>query len=322
MSRFTLIGTALAVLSAPVSPGADTPAQPSPVADSSNQPVIVHRTLNPDAVTVIPTAPGITTTLVFPGPVEGMDGVGVSADPNAEGALFNLSHAEGSETFSITPLKADARTNVNVRVGEHVYVLLFLADAKRALFKMVLHDPPPPAPTPASELVGRKPETRDSLLLAPARLLGLIDKCKAYAVLRTSDPSTVEDLRKGTGPYELSDSKDYVITPLEVYRKGEWDALVFKVAITNQTTRELYYDPESFVARVGGEAYTQAIGDAGGQVAPGMSAIAWFAVIGDQAGGSNNLDPDNPWQITVRLIKEGPPPSVLPSRPPTVTYEK
>lgn len=322
MSRITLIGAAVATLSAPVSPGAGIPAEASPPAEASAQPVIVHRTLNPDAVTVIPTAPGITTTIVFPGPVEAMDGVGVSADPNAEGALFNLSHAERSDTFSITPLRPDARTNINVKVGENVYVLLFLADAKRALFKMVMHDPPPPPPTPESELASRKPETRDTLLLAPARLLGLIDKCKAFAVLGTSDPSAVEDLRKGTGPFALSDSKDYAITPLEVYRKGEWDALVFKVAITNQTDRELYYDPESFVARLGSEGYTQAIGDAGGHVAPKSSAVAWFVIVGDQAGGSNNLDPDNPWQITVQLLKEGPPPSVLPPLAPTVTYEK
>ena len=321
MSRTALIGAAIAALSASLSPGADIPAKAQPPAEAAARPVIVRHTLNPDAVTVVPTAPGITTTLVFPGPVEAMDGVGVSADPNAEGALFNLSHAEGSDTFSITPLKMEARTNINVRVGEHVYVLLFLSDPERALFKMVLHEPPPPAPTPQSELANRRPETRDTLLLAPARMLGLIDKCKAYAALHASDPSTVEDLRKGTGPFQVSNSDDYSITPLKVYRKGEWDALVFKVAITNHTERELFYDPESFVVRVGSEGYTQAIADAGGQVPPKTSAVAWFVVVGDQAGGSNNLDPDNPWQITVQLLKEGPP-SLLPPLPPTVTYEK
>ena len=322
MSRIALIGAAVAALSAPVPSTVAAAAEASLPAEAPAQPVIVHRILNADEVTVVPTAPGITTTLVFPGRVEAMDGVGVSTDPNAEGALFNLSHAEGSDTFSITPLKPDARTNINVRVGENVFVVLFLVDAKRALFKMVLNDPPPPPRTPESELASRKPETRDSLLLAPTRLLGLIDKCKAYAVLRTSDPSSVEDLQKSSGPFTMSDSKDYAITPLEVYRKGEWDSLVFKVAITNQTDREIYYDPESFVARVGSEGYTQSIGDAGGKVAPKSSAVAWFVVVGDQAGGSNNLDPDNPWQITMQPLTEGPSPSVLPSLPPTVTYEK
>jgi hypothetical protein len=321
MSRTALIGAAIAVLSAPSSSGAGAAAEVSPPAEAPARPVIVHRVLDPDRVTVVPTAPGITTTLVFPGPVEGMDGVGVSPDPNAEGALFNLSHAEGSDTFSITPLKMEARTNINVRVGEHVYVLLFLSDPERALFKMVLSEPPPPAPTPQSELASRRPETRDTLLLAPARMLGLIDKCKAYAALNASAPSTVEDLRKGTGPFQVSNSDEYSITPLEVYRKGEWDALVFKVAITNHTDRELYYDPESFVVRVGSEGYTQAIADAGGQVPPKTSAVAWFVMVGDQAGGSNNLDPDNSWQITVQLLKEAPP-SLLPPLSPTVTYEK
>lgn len=277
-----------------------------------SQPVIDHRTLDADAVTVIPTAPGITTTLVFPEPITGMDGVGVSADPNAEDALFNLSHAQGGDTFSITPLRPDARTNINVRVGEKIYVLLLLTDPDRALFKLVLHDPPVPVPTPEEMLVSRRPETRETLIVAPARMLGLIDKCKAYAVLQSSDPTSVDDLQKGSGPFPMSDSGDYTITPLEVYRKGEWDTLVFKVAITNQTDRELFYDPESFVVRVGSEAYTQAIADAGGRVAPNTSALAWFAVTGDQAEGSNNLDPDNPWQITVRLLEEGPP--LLPQR--------
>jgi hypothetical protein len=64
--------------------------------------------------------------------------------------------------------------------------------------------------------------------------------------------------------------------------------------------------------RAGSWAYTQTIADAGGSVAPRTSALAWFAVTGDQAEGSNNLDPDNPWQITVRLLEEGPP--LLPRR--------
>ena len=282
------------------------------VSAKDNPPVIAHRTLDADAVMVIPTAPGITTTLVFPGPITGMDGVGVSADPNVEGALFNLSHVQGGDTFSITPLRPEARTNINVRVGEKIYVLLLLTDPDRALFKLVLHDPPLPAPTPEEALASRKPETRETLIIAPARMLGLIDKCKAFAVLQDSDPTSVADLRKGKGPFSISDSGDYAVTPLEVYRKGEWDTLVFKVAITNQTDRELYYDPESFVVRAGSEAYTQAIADAGGSVAPRTSALAWFTVTGDQAEGSNNLDPDNPWQITVRLLEEGPP--LLPRR--------
>jgi hypothetical protein len=271
-----------------------------------SDPVIAHRSLDADAVTVIPTAPGITTTLVFPEPIAGMDGVGVSADPNAEGALFNLSHAQGGDTFSVTPLRPDARTNVNVRVGEKIYVLLLLTDPDRALFKLVFHDPPLPAPTPEEMLVWRKPETRETLIVAPARMLGLLDKCKAYAVLQNSNPASVDDLQKGRGPFPMSDSGDYAITPLEVYRKGEWDTLVFKVAITNQTDRVLFYDPESFVLRAGDEGFTQAIADAGGRVAPRTSALAWFAVTGDQAEGSNNLDPDNPWQISVQLLEEGP----------------
>ena len=274
------------------------------------QPVIAHRRLDPDAVTVIPTAPGITTTVRFPGPVVSMDGVGVSPDPNAEGALFNLSHTTGSDTFSITPLNLESRTNINVSVDGKVYVLLFLTDPDRALFKIVLEDPPPPVATPANRLASRNPEIRETLTVAPARLIGLIDKCKAYPVMLESDPDSVKDLRRSGGPHPVSDSGDYTITPLEVYRKGEWDALVFKVAITNETDGELFFDPESFIVRAGDEAYTQAIADAGGRITPDSSALAWFVVVGDQAGGSNNLDPDNPWQVTVQLLKEGP--GVLP----------
>ena len=101
-----------------------------------------------------------------------------------------------------------------------------------------------------------------------------------------------------------------MIKPLAITRKGAWDALVFEIAITNKTANPLYYDPEGFLIEVGSRTYEARTADASGEVPAHGSSMAYLAIQGDSAQGSNNIDPDNDWLITLRELTEGPP--VLP----------
>ncbi|RYD29818.1 MAG: hypothetical protein EOP86_21025 [Verrucomicrobiaceae bacterium] len=277
-------------------------------------PVITTRALDPDTPIIVPTAANITTTLEFPKPIQGIDGVGLTASPkeNAQ-VLFSVSHVPGTRFVSFTPLTSNASTNANFIYEDEVYVFILKVDAERALFKMRLTDPQ--AELRAREEARREeqrrraenqpdPEERETLQIPPARLLGLMDKVMAWPLLR-QDPENVSDLERSEGPFEPSETPRCKIQPLSVTRKGAWDALVFEVAITNKTKDPLFYDPESFLAGAGPRSYAAILADAAGEVPAGQTVNAWFIIQGDAAQGSNNLSPDNVWMITVQELEQG-----------------
>jgi hypothetical protein len=288
-------------------------------AQDLTNPVIVIQPLNPQEVIVVPTATNITTTLEFPEAIQGIDGVGLTTQPQTakeNAVLFAVSHAPGSRFLSFTPLQTTARTNVNIIYRGRAYVFLVVCDSARALFKMALTDPLQEAEMAAKAEVAIRnarlqqkpiPEQRESLRVSPIRLIGLMDKVKAHALFAVSDPASLADLTRTTGPFEPSETPAYRIQPLSVTRKGAWDALVFEVAITNLTRNPLLYDPESFLVGFGPKSLHSITSDAGGMVEKGQTAIAYFVIQGDGAEGSNNLDPANPWLISVQLVAEGGP---------------
>lgn len=275
---------------------------------TQGHPVIMERVLNPNEVIIVPTAPGLTTTLQFPRPIRSVDGEGISEKHDTE-SLFTASYTRGvqSKTISFSPLYTKARTNVNIMVGDEVFVFVLMVDFEKAIFKLNLKEPPP-APQPiiatAKELVVT-PEKRDLLRPSPAQLLGLLDKCKAYPILDAEDKAT-DDLIQGLPPWPSTKGDGYEIEPLNIFRKGAWDALVFEVLITNTTDKKLFYNPESWIVNPGGPlSFKAALSDAGGVVPPFKTAKAYFVIRGDGEQGTNNLSPDNKWTITFQPIEEG-----------------
>lgn len=274
---------------------------------AQGNPVILERVLNPNEVIIVPTAPGLTTTLQFPRPIRSVDGEGISDKHDTE-SLFTASYTRGvqSKTISFSPLYTKARTNVNIMVGDEVFVFVLMVDFEKAIFKLTLKDPPPVPPVIESDrpLVAI-PEKRDLLRPSPAQLLGLLDKCKAYPILDAEDKAT-DDLIQGLPPWPSTKGDGYEIEPLNIFRKGAWDALVFEVLITNTTDKQLYYNPESWIVSPGGPlSFKAALSDAGGVVPPFKTAKAFFVVRGDGEQGTNNLSPDNKWTITFQPIEEG-----------------
>lgn len=275
-------------------------------------PVIKKLTLDPAIPIIVPTARGITTTIQFPAPIRGIDGVGLAATSDEEDALFNASHSPGSRTLSVTPLKGDSHTNVNVTCNDEVYVLVLLVNADTALFKLSLVHPPAPLAPPADPL-NEHPEERGKLNISPAQMLGLIDKAKAYPLLRKEDPLNVADLQLSDGPFNPSTTKSYIVQPVRVFRKGEWDALVFHATVKNTTDKEIYLDPESYRVAVGSQSFGSVFTEAEHTIEPGQIQHVWFVVQGDGNQGTNNLAPQNDWLVTFQELLEPPLlPSLLP----------
>ena len=285
------------------------------LAKAAANPVIATCALDPDKPIIVPTAANITTTLEFPNPVQGIDGVGLASAPKANAQiLFSVSHVPGTRFVSFTPLTSTASTNVNFIYQDEVYVFILKVDVERALFKMSLTDPAAELSKSREEEKAERqaqaknqpiPEERDTLRVSPARMLGLMDKIKGYHVLK-QNPANVEDLDRREGKFEPSETPDYKIQPLSVTRKGAWDALVFEVAVTNKTTAPIFYDPESFLVAVGPRSYTSIMADAGGVLPAGQTTTAYFIIQGDSAQGSNNLSPDNAWLISLQEVVQGP----------------
>ena len=88
-------------------------------------------------------------------------------------------------------------------------------------------------------------------LVTPTRLLALLDKAKAFPLLKKQQPEVVagaEARTFGDKP-QVTDFNDYEIHVEEVFRFNPEDTLVFHVTLRNKYAEEIRYLPESFCVR-------------------------------------------------------------------------
>ncbi len=263
------------------------------LADSS---AIQQAWLDDHVVVSVPVTTNRVTTINFPGPIEAIDGAGFTVDGRTPGQ-FQLAHVNGSDFLSVRAISPKATGNLNVRWNGHTYV-----------FEFYVSDPPilslnmEALPTPEEESFGQTPD------VSPLKLLSLLDKAKAFPLLKTQQPESVADVGFATynGKPLVSDFNDYQIQIEQAFRFNDEDTLVFRVAITNETDTPLIYQPDSFTLRAGNRLYPQSISDASGTVPPKGQSIVYFAVSGTPDGGRNNLSLKN--QFTVLINRLSPPP--------------
>ena len=145
--------------------------------------------------------------------------------------------------------------------------------------------------------------------------MGLLDKAKAFPLLKAQQPESVADVGFTTydGKGLVSDFNDYKIVIQQAFRFNAEDTLVFRVAITNETDAPLIYQPDSFAIRAGNRLYPQSISDASGVVPPQGQSVVYFAVTGTPDGGRNNLSLKNEFTVLINRLSPPPPP------PPVVT---
>ena len=243
----------------------------------------------------VPVATNRVTTISFPSPIDAIDGAGITVDGKTPG-LFQLAHAKGSAFLSVRAIFPKASANLNIRWNDHTYVFeLIESNAPVLSLNMAA------LPTPEETGAGRAPE------VSPLKLLSLLDKAKAFPLLKAQQPESVADVGFTTydGKPLVSDFNDYQIQIEAAFRFNAEDTLVFRVAITNETDAPLIYQPDSFTLRAGNRLYPQSISDASGTVPPKGRSIVYFAVTGTPDGGRNNLSLKN--QFTVLVNRLSPP---------------
>jgi hypothetical protein len=246
----------------------------------------------------VPLATNRVTTISFPGPIEAIDGAGVTVDGKTPG-LFQLAHTKGSAFLSVRALSPNASANLNIRWNNQTYVFE-LTESDQPVLSLNMGAMPAPEEAGA----GHAPE------VSPIKLLALLDKARAFPLLKAQQPESVADVDFTTydGKPLVSDFNDYKIQIEQAFRFNAEDTLVFRLIITNGTDAPLIYQPDSFMLRAGNRLYPQSISDATGTVPAKGQSIVYFAVTGTPDDGRNNLSLRN--AFTVLLTRLSPPPPV------------
>jgi len=262
----------------------------------ADSPAIQQVWLDDRVAVSVPVATNRVTTISFPSPIDAIDGAGITVDGKTPG-LFQLAHAKGSAFLSVRAIFPKASANLNIRWNDHTYVFE-LVESNTPVLSLVMQAPP----TPGEPGVARAPE------VSPLKLLSLLDKAKAFPLLKAQQPESVADVGFTTYDTEplVSDFNDYQIRIEEAFRFNAADTLVFRVAITNATDTPLIYQPDSFAVRAGNRLYPQSISDADGTVPPKSRSIVYFAVTGTPDGGRNDLSLKNNFAVLIRRMSPAP----------------
>ena len=253
--------------------------------------------LDDRVVVSVPVATNRVTTISFPSSIDAIDGAGMTVDAKTPGQ-FQLAHVKGSAFLSVRAISPKGSANLNIRWNDHTYVFE-LIESNAPVLSLVMQAPP----TPAESGVGRAPE------VSPLKLLSLLDKAKAFPLLKAQQPESVADV--GFTTYDcqplVSNFNDYEIQIEQAFRFNAEDTLVFRVGITNEMDTPLIYQPDSFAVRAGNRLYPQSISDADGTVPSQSRSIVYFAVTGTPDGGRNDLSLKNNFTVLIRRLTPAPP---------------
>ncbi len=252
-------------------------------------------TLDERVVVTVPVATNRVTTISLPGPIAAIDAVGVTADGKTPGQ-FQLAHTKGSSFLSVRALARKAATNLNIRWNKRTFV-----------FELVESDTPVLALNLEDRTVTAQ-SAQPAPQVTPTRLLALLDKAKAFPLLKKQQPDAVAGAEARAFGYQpqITDFNDYEIRIEEVFRFNPEDTLVFHVTLRYKSDREIRYLPESFCVRAGNRLYFQSISDAPGVLPACAASMVYFAVSGTPDGGRNELSLKN--DFTVLVTRTSPPP--------------
>jgi hypothetical protein len=236
------------------------------------------------------------TTLVFPQPITALEGSGLTVDPKTPAKVL-LSYHAGERFFSVRALADMATADLNVIMNRKVYVIELVND-KEPFQSVTFY--PTDEPTAA---LGGQPGA------GPTRLLGLLDKAKAFPLLAGQYPEMVSQIDQAE-PFTRTLYRGFEVTLSKVFRFDAEDALIFQVEFVNETDQTIYYVPQSLAVRVGSGVYWSALSDASGimvagqkdpktgQITPGHS-MGYFVICGTSQGGRNHLSVQNRFNVLV-----------------------
>jgi hypothetical protein len=238
------------------------------------------------------------TTLEFPYKIEALDGFGFSVSPSPDGAdLFQISFNKGTNFLSMRAMREGVEGNLTVVLDGKVYCLFCTAVADPS-YVVLFEDMAAKTVSNPRDVLAKTKQ------ISPARLLGFLDKVKAYPSLKLKAPEIFRNMEVAE-PNSESSLEGVKLTVRRVIRDESLDSLGFEVELANQSDQDFLYDPESFGVRVGDEVYPEAISDAGGIVERRKTLHAFFVVAGTATGGRNDLAVTNKFDVVMRQIVEG-----------------
>jgi hypothetical protein len=235
------------------------------------------------------------TTLEFPYKIEALDGYGFSGSPSPDGVdLFQISFNKGANFLSLKAMREGVEGNLTVVLDGKVYCLFCIAVADPS-FVVVFEDSSAKMASDPRDVVAKVKQ------VSPVRLLGFLDKVKAYPSLKVSAPEIFRNMEVAE-PNTESSLDGLKITLRRVIRDEALDSLGFDVELTNPSDKDFLYDPGSFGVRIGEEVYSEAVCDAAGRVEAGKTLPAFFVVTGTATGDRNDLAVTNKFDIIMRKV--------------------
>jgi len=221
--------------------------------------------LDDHTVYEVPVSGTRVTTISFPSPIAAIDAALTTSDGKTPG-LFQIAHTKGTSYLSARALAKDATTNLNVRWNNRTYVFE-LRESADPWYSVVLQ------PQPIKSNHAPRP-------LTPARLIGLLDRAKAFALLKAHQPDVVagvehRDLRDHP---QITDCGDYEVRLMEAFRFPEDDTLVFQLTITNRTDKPIEHTPEKLEVHVTDRVLNPSVTDLTSSIAAHETASGYIAI--------------------------------------------
>jgi len=236
----------------------------------------------------IPISGEAPTTLMFPSALTAIEAANVSASPETPAPVL-LAYTPGRTFFSVRALEPAAKAAVNVVWKNKTYVLRFAVGLESYGSVTFYED----------DLAGRgaaRPRR-----VSPEVLLGLLDRAKGYALVRSQYPEAVQQIEYAA-PGSTSYYRDFQVTVEEVFRFDPEDTVVLRVRFDNSSDREVIYQPQRLAVRVGQNVYYASMADASGIVPPRATTFGYFAITGTPRGGRANLSIKNIFSVIVPRV--------------------
>ena len=287
--------------------------------------------MDPNGVTQIPVCSGYVTTVLFPRPVSGIVGYGLTSDPASEEGSIQYAHPGDSGLVTLRVLKPDLRVAyMTVLTGDDLYNFALVNSPGQAALSVKLTegnrqvDQPEPGSiqlAAAAQPVASPPHqmTKEDVVDArpvyhPEKLRTLLELAKEAPLLQESSP----ELYKGYEERKVSNVSDYgdvIATVQEVHRFPADDAIVLFGEIQNKSVRPITFDPAAITIGIGDRQYPSAFVDCAAKV-DAETAIR-FAVVGqgDLDGSRAHLALRNAFRIHLPNFQAAAAPSPTPPEP-------
>lgn len=236
----------------------------------------------------------VPTTVLFPGPLNGFEGVGFSTKINEAAPVF-IQHSADTNYFSVRALLPEASANLNVIHAGKLYTFHFFLSAT-PVRTLTLFDP---AAVKAKKLAmpGK---------ITPQRLIALLDEAKSYFVVAESYPGLSRGVEV-TAPGTVHPFTRHDIIIDQAFRFDADDTIVLRVVFQNRTAEALYYSPADISIRIGSHLFALSIADVSG-IIPGATlgpegslkpaqTFGYLAITGNPDGSRANVSLKNSFMV-------------------------